>query len=335
MTIPFSTSPRRSVTAEERTYFAEHGVVHLPGIYPADWVEHLEVLLADVFDGPPGARQDSDSSGDGGETGSEVRTSVDMVSLTERVRQARPGVALAIEGLDREQHPGGELTAVQPVLAGRSIVETDASGWHAGMRDHNIGGPLPQIVAELTESAAVNFYSDQLFLKEPGSRVQTPFHQDKPYFLIDGGVVAVCWVPVDSVTSENGAMRYVRGSHRWDVTFKPSDFVTASGTFPEVDGIDLSGLETLPPINDEHDVVSFDAEPGDVIVHHWATIHGSRGNVSTVAKRRAASIRYALDGCRYYQRPSSPEPFRFTTGLQSGERLDMSPRFPVVWPRLT
>jgi ectoine hydroxylase-related dioxygenase (phytanoyl-CoA dioxygenase family) len=138
---------------------------------------------------------------------------------------------------------------------------------------------------------------------------------------------------VDVVDRENGAMGYVPGSHRWGKTFKPSDFATTSGTFPEVGGISLEGLDTLPEdLLDNVEIRYFDAEPGDVIVHHWATLHGSRGNVSASRTRRAASIRYALDGCCFYKRPSSPEPFRNTVEIADGAPLESASRFPVVWP---
>ena len=129
-------------------------------------------------------------------------------------------------------------------------------------------------------------------------------------------------------------MGYVRGSHKWDKIFKPSDFQTETGTFPEIGGIDLSGLDDLDHarLRDE-DIIYFDAEPGDVIVHHWATLHGSSGNTSSNRVRRAASIRFACDGCVYYPRPSSPEPFRQTIDIAPGTPLETSSRFPLVWPR--
>lgn len=315
---PLDHQPLRPVTDEERAAFQRDGVVRLAGIYPPAWVRYLEVQLDDVFDGRTDRTMDQRSVTGASTDG--IR--VDMVALTEGMRKAKPDAELAIDG-----GPDAEL-------AGRSVVETDAAFWHQGMRRHNLAGPLPAIVADLTGSAKVNFYSDQLFLKEAGSRIRTPFHQDKPYFLVDGGDVAVCWVPVDSVSASNGPMGYVRGSHRWGKVFKPSDFVTDRGTFPERDGVDLSGLETLPPISAaEHDLVYLDAEPGDVIIHHWATVHGSAGNVSTASTRRAASVRYACDGCTFHRRPSSPEPFRFTVDLNDGDPLETSDRFPVVWPR--
>ncbi len=35
----------------------------------------------------------------------------------------------------------------------------------------------------------------------------------------------------------------------------------------------------------------------------------------------------------FYKRPSSPEPFRNTVGLDDGDDLDGAERFPRVWPR--
>ena len=70
-----------------------------------------------------------------------------------------------------------------------------------------------------------------------------------------------------------------------------------------------------------------------MIVHHWATLHGSSGNVSAGRIRRAASVRYAGDGCSYYRRASSPEPYRNTLELSDGDPLEKAERFPIVWPR--
>lgn len=319
MSLPETSHLIRPVTNAEKADFARDGVVCLKDIYPAEWVACLESELDGVFSQSDSRRAYAGSVLNGD---SDLGASSDMVRVLEDTRARAESDDLALEG-DVEEMP-----------TGRSIVETDAAHWHAGMRSHHLCGPVPRLLHQLTGSEKINFYSDQLFLKEPGSRVKTPFHQDKPYFLVDGGDVAVVWLPVDVVDSENGAMGYVVGSHRWEKTFKPSDFATNSGTFPEVGGISLEGLDDLPEkLLDEADVRYFDTEPGDVIVHHWATLHGSRGNTSATRTRRAASIRYALDGCRFFKRPSSPEPFRNTVGLEDGALLETADRFPVVWPK--
>ena len=319
MALPQLSHLARAVTDAEREAFAVDGVVLLKGIYPPDWVDSLRAELDDVF-AESAAR--TAYAGSVLEGNSQQGASSDMTKVLADTLRFVDADALAVEG-DATELP-----------TGRSIVETDASHWHAGMRAHNTQGPVPELLHQLTGSGKINFYSDQLFLKEPGSRVKTPFHQDKPYFLVDGGEVAVVWVPVDVVDRENGAMGYVIGSHRWGKLFKPSDFATNSGTFPEVGGISLEGLDSLPESAlAEEGIRYFDAEPGDVIVHHWATLHGSRGNTSASRTRRAALIRYALDGCHFYKRPSSPEPFRNTVGLADGAPLEDADRFPVVWPR--
>jgi len=319
-TLPSTVLPR-AVSAEEKRAYEQDGVALLKQIYPPAWVDLLAGNLSDIFDHHDERVQ---QAGDLMQGRSETGATSDMAALLSRRMTQTPGLDLALEAVDGDESPIGS----------RSIVETDASQWHAGMREHNVRGPLAEIIHQLTGSTKVVFYSDQLFLKEAGSRVKTPFHQDKPYFLVSGGDVAVAWVPVDTVTRENGAMGYVRGSHLWGKTFKPSDFLTETGTLPEIEGIDFAGLDVLDhaAIRTE-DIIYFDAEPGDVIVHNWSTLHGSTGNTSACSSRRAASVRYALDGCCYFQRPSSPEPFRKTITLADGEPLEASDRFPVVWPR--
>lgn len=308
----------RPVTEEEIATYHRDGVVLLRDIYPSEWVNRLRASMDEVFNRtPPDASHNALDKGT-----SNVGARSDMVARVNQLLEAngdRSGLAL-----DGDEAP-----------AGRSIVETDACSWHEGLRSHHSDGPMPQIVAALTDSSKVVLYSDQLFLKEPGSLVRTPWHQDKPYWVMDGSKVAVCWVPVDEVTIENGAMGYVVGSHRWGKTFKLSDFVTSTGT-SKIGGIEFDDLDDLPPIDaqpGDFDIVRYEASPGDVIVHHWMTLHGSTGNISASAVRRAASIRYAGDDVTFLHRRSSPEPFRHTVGLEDGDLLEKADRFKIVWPR--
>ncbi len=308
----------RPITDDEIAAYDRDGVVALRGVYPIEWVDRLRDAMDEVFDRTPGGSTDKAMRTGTSSQGSRA----DMAAYARNLMAGDRPVGLAIE----DGRP--------PV--GRSIVETDACSWHAGMRRHHIDGPLPELVAALTRSAQVNLYSDQLFLKEPGSSVRTPWHQDKPFWLLQGEKVAVCWVPVDVVTIESGAMGYVIGSHRWGTTFKPSDFITDTGTFPKAGGIEYDELDDLPAIDaepDRYEVRRFEAGPGDVIVHHWMTLHGSTGNVSADRLRRAASVRYAGDDVTFFRRSSSPDPFRHSVTLADGDRLELDPRFPIVWPR--
>lgn len=189
-------------------------------------------------------------------------------------------------------------------------------------------GAAPEIAASLLESNTVRFFGDQVFVKEPGTRERTAFHQDATYFEIDGDQCCVLWIPVDPVQLENGAMVYVRGSHADRKLYKPNVFVSQT-PLPGAEGCDLPDIEGHP---EEYDLIHFDVEPGDVLVHHYRTIHGTGGNTSRYQVRRAASIRYCGDDIRVKSRPWAPKQLHHQNQLQNGDALS-GPDFPVVWSR--
>jgi hypothetical protein len=205
------------------------------------------------------------------------------------------------------------------------------SGIAARLRDFRrfcIAGAVPEIAGALLDSDKVNFFGDQIFVKEPQTRERTAFHQDATYFEIEGDQCCVMWIPVDPVTLEGGVMQYVRGSHRDGKLYQPNVFVSQT-PLPGAEG------EPLPDIEghmQDHDIVHFDVEPGDVIVHHYRTIHGAGGNHTRYQVRRAASLRYCGDDIRFCTRPWAPRQLHHTRRLKDGEPLG-GPDFPVVWTR--
>ena len=189
-------------------------------------------------------------------------------------------------------------------------------------------GAAPEIAAALLASDSVRFFGDQVFVKEPGTRERTAFHQDATYFEIDGDQCCVLWIPVDPVQLEHGAMVYVRGSHADRKLYKPNVFVSQA-PLPGAQGCDLPDVEGNP---DAYDLIHFDVEPGDVLVHHYRTIHGTGGNTSRYQVRRAASIRYCGDDIRVRSRPWAPKQLHHKHRLSDGDELN-GPDFPVVWSR--
>ena len=82
----------------------------------------------------------------------------------------------------------------------------------------------------------------------------------------------------------------------------------------------------------DYDIVHFDVEPGDVIVHHYRTVYGAGANTSRYQVCRAASLRYCGDDIRFQTRPWAPCQLHHTTHLNDGDPLG-GPDFPVVWRR--
>ena len=110
------------------------------------------------------------------------------------------------------------------------------------------------------------------------------------------------WCPLDSVTSDSGAVKFVVGSHLWPELFQPNLFVS-SMAIPGTSGSQAPDIDTMAQRGD-CEVVAFDTEPGDVTIHHARTVHGAGPNTTT-RNRRAISLRYCGDDATYLIRPGS------------------------------
>lgn len=209
---------------------------------------------------------------------------------------------------------------------GRFLLDTGVASRIRALRGFVLRGAAVEIASALLGSDTVRFFGDQIFVKEPGTRERTAFHQDATYFPIDGDLCCVLWIPVDPATLETGAMRYVRGSHRDGTLYSPNVFVSQTA-LPGSDGVPVPDIDANA---EQFDLVHFDAEPGDIVVHHYRTIHGAGGNTSRYQVRRALSVRYTGDDIRFKNRPWTPAQPHHSHSLNDGDPLDASD-FPVVW----
>jgi ectoine hydroxylase-related dioxygenase (phytanoyl-CoA dioxygenase family) len=188
---------------------------------------------------------------------------------------------------------------------------------------------LPRIAAELMQSQTVRLYHDHLLVKEPGTRQPTPWHQDQPYYNIEGRQNVSFWIPVDPVPLES-SLRFVAGSHS-GTWFMPRTFRDSQAKwFPP------GTLAELPPIDAEpqrHRQLAWALEPGDLVAFHMLTLHASSG-VGPGQRRRVFSARYLGDDTRHAPRPwrTSPPFEGLADQLPAGAVMD-HPLFPLVWPQ--
>ncbi len=201
---------------------------------------------------------------------------------------------------------------------------------HEEYREFVTNGPAPAIAAALMRTARVNFFADTLWVKEAGTPKRTRWHQDQPFFWVDGPM-CVIWFPLDEVAIES-ALELVRGSHKWGKWYAPE---------LSKDGRDLYGgprssaFERMPDISAEraqYDIAAWPAKPGDCIAFDGLTVHGAAGNANTAGIRRAVSTLWLAEGARYAQRPSPGRPHFEGHGLAPGDSMDCG-YFPRVWPR--
>jgi len=186
---------------------------------------------------------------------------------------------------------------------------------------------VPAIAAALMATPQVRFYHDHVLVKEGGTRQHTPWHQDQPYYNVDGRGVSA-WIPVDPVPAD-GCLELVATSHRgpW---LMPRTFLRGEARwFPE------GSLAELPDIEADRgafDIRRFDLAPGDAIFFDFLTVHGAPG-FPHQTRRRILSLRYLSAGARHAPRrwTTSPPFDGLDAELPAGAAMD-HPLFPVVWP---
>lgn len=186
--------------------------------------------------------------------------------------------------------------------------------------------PGAAIAGEATGSRQIQVFHEHILVKEPGTAKPTPWHQDLPYYCVDGDQTASYWIPLDPITQEN-ALQVVLGSHRWPKLVRPSKWSTNASWYQ-----DDSPFMDMPDIDGgDFEILIPELEPGDALLFNFKTVHGAPGN-QTSNRRRAFSTRFIGDDVRYVDRggPTSP-PFD-GINLQTGERM-REDWFPVVWRR--
>jgi len=193
--------------------------------------------------------------------------------------------------------------------------------------------PAAQIAAELSNSDQIRLYHDHVLVKEPGTRQRTPWHQDQPYYNVDGRQNASMWFPVDPVPKES-SLQIVAGSHRgpW---YMPRTFLDAQAKwFPEGSLADLPDFEgDIERDADSWRILSWELKPGDAIFFNMLSVHGAAG-VAGPGRRRVLSVRFLGDDMVHAPRrwTTSPPFPGLEAELPDGVEMD-HPLFPVLWKR--
>ena len=165
-------------------------------------------------------------------------------------------------------------------LTGRSI------NWTAGSLHsiHGLYGPFfDTLLAQMAGRAGALLGEDavpraaELFAKPAGVGLPSPWHQDNAYWCLEPAIGLTIWIALDACDATNGGLTYLVGSHLGGLfAHQPSHAPGSSQTVAD-----------LPHL----DHVTVALEPGDALVHHCLTIHGSAANTSGTA-RRGVTLQY-------------------------------------------
>jgi ectoine hydroxylase-related dioxygenase (phytanoyl-CoA dioxygenase family) len=188
--------------------------------------------------------------------------------------------------------------------------------------------PLAQVAAALMMSSTARLYHDHLLVKEAGTRQKTPWHQDQPYYNIEGKQNCSMWIPVDAV-ARHSTLEFVAGSHRGPWLMPRSFMDQQAKWFPEGSLADLPDIDGAP---EKFPLLGWQTEPGDVVCFHMLTLHAA-GSVDAGRRRRVFSVRFLGDDITHAPRPwvTSPQFAGLEAELAAGASLD-HPLFPLLWP---
>ena len=186
--------------------------------------------------------------------------------------------------------------------------------------------PAAQIIGEATDSKSIQIFHDHIFVKEPSTNKPTPWHQDMPYYCIDGEDTGSYWIPLDEVNREN-TLKLILGSHKWPKLIQPTKWSNDKLWYKnKTDFMEMPNIEKL---NNEIMIPSI--KLGDAILFNFKIVHGASGNNSK-DRRRAFSMRFIGDDVRYVDREGETSPPFTGINLKVGDTLRKD-WFPVVWSR--
>lgn len=191
-------------------------------------------------------------------------------------------------------------------------------------------GGVADLAAAVLGSDAVVFLQDQWFVKEAGATTPSPWHQDGPYYNVDGPMCTI-WVALDD-HPRDVSLELVRGSHRWGVRYGTREFVQGDGP-GTVGATDDPAIPDVDADRGRYDIVGFELAAGDAIVFDAGTLHGAPGNRHVERPARRFSTRWTTPGARY--RDAGPGAAAFWRqmghGLAEGDPFT-GPWFPTVTP---
>ena len=190
---------------------------------------------------------------------------------------------------------------------------TDVIRWHA---------PMPH---------------DCLRARAPPPQFRTPFHQDEPFWSVEGFDTCSAWMPLVPVERAS-ALEFVAGSHMMGPYQQPN-FGELVGDARDLVQYD-SSFKPFPDVEAERhrslDVLGWEMQPGDVVVFNGRMIHGGSGNLAPGRALEVFNTKWLGDDVRVCFRETGMDPdhshIMRRAGLQPGDRIGTT-LYPEIWRR--
>ncbi|MGQ0543442.1 MAG: phytanoyl-CoA dioxygenase family protein [Blastocatellia bacterium] len=140
--------------------------------------------------------------------------------------------------------------------------------------------------AEQLIGGPARFWHDQIFVKPARDGAVVAWHQDYSYWTRTKPMAHLtCWIALDDSTEENGCVRYIPGSHKWNLLPRYHLSKDMHAVFENISDKQRSEFNPVAAL----------LKSGEASFHHPLTLHGSYENTSD-KPRRATVVNLFCDG---------------------------------------
>jgi ectoine hydroxylase-related dioxygenase (phytanoyl-CoA dioxygenase family) len=192
-------------------------------------------------------------------------------------------------------------------------------------------GALGRVGAALMQTPSAQIILDQIFYKQQGVIIPTPWHQDTPFLRVRGESLIRLWTPCDR-SPRALTVQVVRGSHRWNVVYSgktrpPTKDATETRTPSAVGDSWLPAPPDVAGHRDSFDIMTWDVEPGDILAFQGNMLHGADGHPGSDRPRRALAVLMGGPNLRYYKPGGKafPSPGRMAGNMGPEDIRDGAP----------
>lgn len=150
----------------------------------------------------------------------------------------------------------------------------------------------PRIVEPIIEMVGPVYAAQSMFYFKPPTARGQALHQDNIFLQAHPETCIAAWIAIDDCDGENGGLKMVPGSHRYEIVCPDEADPEESFTSTEI---------TLP---EGFSAVQTELAAGDVLFFHGSMVHGSGPNRSADRFRRSLIFHYvpedSVEIARFY-----------------------------------
>ena len=187
--------------------------------------------------------------------------------------------------------------------------------------------PMGEVAGQVMQSKEIRFFFDEFFAKPAQSDAKTIWHTDRMGWPTIGNMVPSLWMPLTPIRKAN-SLECIAGSHTQDVKY----WLFSPNARQMIKPDDRPGHPDCEKLRGDPDVefLSWDMDPGDLLIIHPWTLHYSGGN-PTDDWRISVSVRVFGDDIRWKPRPDCVN----IAGVSFDEMIEgekpAGSHFPLLW----